>query len=220
MAGQNWARMVSVMLSDCKSRLLFVCLPFCALLLVSCSQDVPKLARLSHDAVILAFGDSLTYGSGVEAEDSYPAVLEALAGREVINAGVPGEVTAEGLRRLPEVLDEYQPDLLILCHGGNDLIRKQGEHQAAGNIRAMVRQAQQRSIPVLMIAVPKPGVFMKPAVFYAEVATEFGLPLQGDILADIESDRSLKSDTIHPNRAGYRLLAVAVFALLQEAGAL
>jgi len=208
------------MLRNRISRPLLASLSLCALLLVSCSQDVPKLARLSSDAAILAFGDSLTYGSGVEAADSYPAVLAALTGRDVINAGVPGEVTAEGLNRLPDALDEYQPDLLLLCHGGNDLIRKQSEVQAADNLRAMIRLANERGIPVVLIAVPKPGVFMESAKFYSEVAAEFGLPLQGDILADIEADRSLKSDTIHPNRAGYRIMAEAVYSLLQEAGAI
>jgi len=91
-------------------------------LLAACSSQ-PQLPKLTPDAAILAFGDSLTYGSGADRGESYPAVLSRLSGLEVINAGVPGEVTSQGVMRLPDLLDEHLPQLLFLCHGGNDLIQ-------------------------------------------------------------------------------------------------
>jgi len=93
--------------------------------LLSCSSGA-KLPRLASDAVILAFGDSLTFGTGALPAESYPAVLQNLVRRWVGNAGVPGEVTAVGLSRLPPLLDNAKPALPILCHGGNDLLRRWG----------------------------------------------------------------------------------------------
>ena len=107
------------------------------LLLAACGKT-PQLTKLSNDAVILAFGESLTFGTGATPETSYPAVLEKLIGRRVVAAGVPGEVTAEGLERLPDVIEGEQPKLLILCHGANDLLRLTGAAQAEPNLRAII----------------------------------------------------------------------------------
>jgi len=122
--------------------------------LPGCGRGVPRLPALGADAVVLAFGDSLTYGTGADASSSYPAVLERMIGRKVASAGIPGEVSARGLARLPIVLDQVRPQLLILCHGGNDLLRSLDMAALAGNLRAMVRVARERGVPVLLVAVP------------------------------------------------------------------
>lgn len=200
-------------------RLRLWCSAVAVMLLTACSSQ-PPLSPLSSDAVILAFGNSLTHGTGAAKEQSYPAVLEQLSGYRVVNRGIPGEVTAQGLKRLPQVLDEVQPELMILCHGGNDMIRKTGMAAAADNLRAMIRLAQERNIPVVLLAVPKPGVLLAPPDFYEEVAEEMGVPIEEDVIADVLAERGLKSDTIHPNAAGYRIMAEAVYSLLKDTGAL
>jgi acyl-CoA thioesterase-1 len=195
-------------------------LPFLAALLLAsgCGQKT-KLQPLPPDAVVLAFGDSLTYGTGASEAESYPAQLAKLAGRRVVREGVPGEVSAVGLKRLQGVLDEHQPRLLLLCHGGNDFLRRLPSAEAAANLRAMIRLAQSRGIDVLLIGTPEPGLTLTPASFYAEIAKEFRIPYEGEVLGKILRDSSLKADQVHPNAAGYRLMAQRVYELLKKSGA-
>ncbi|NIR60646.1 MAG: arylesterase [Gammaproteobacteria bacterium] len=186
--------------------------------LAACS-DAPRLPRLAPDAVILAFGDSLTYGNGAPRSASYPAVLERLVGRTVINAGVPGELSSAGSDRLPALLERHDPDLVILCHGGNDLLRDRPPAEIRANLRAMIEHARRHGAAVVLIGVPDKGLWLETAPLYHEVAEAAGVPLEAETLARIEGDPGLKADPIHPNRAGYRRLAQAVAALLRRAGA-
>ncbi len=191
------------------------------LLLAACDSGPPKLAKLPAGGVVLAFGDSLTHGTGARAEESYPAVLQGLIGRRVVRAGVPGEVTAEGLARLPRVLQTTAPDLLILIHGGNDLLRRTPRQRIAANLRAMVQLAQNREVAVVLIGVPDLGLILgRSAGFYAELAEELDIPYDGAALPAILKQPSLKSDAIHPNAQGYRKLAEAVAELLRKSGAI
>ena len=84
----------------------------------------------------------------------------------------------------------------------------------------MIRLAQERGIAVLLVAVPTPDLSLKPPPFYAELAAEFGIPIEAKILAKILGKGSLKSDYVHPNAAGYRQLAEALAALLKKSGAI
>jgi lysophospholipase L1-like esterase len=192
---------------------------FVTALLASCTKS-PQLSPLPRDAVILAFGDSLTYGTGAGENESYPAVLEKTLGKRVINAGVPGEVSATGLQRLPGLLEQHKPALLILCHGGNDLLQKLDQKALADNLRAMVRLAADKGVPVVMLAVPSPGLSLSPPPLYEEVAAELAVPLDLKSLSKILGRNALKSDYIHPNAAGYKLLAENIFKLLRKSGAL
>ncbi len=191
------------------------------LLLGACTDSEPRLERLDGNAVILAFGDSITYGTGTGEESSYPAVLQRLSGLEVVNAGIPGEVTASGLARLTRTLEDYQPQLLILCLGGNDMLRQQDKLQTEQNLEKMIRISRGQGVPVLLLGVPRPAIFgLESADFYYTLAERLQVPLEAETLPEILSDKALKSDQIHPNTAGYRLLAEAIYNKLKETGAL
>lgn len=189
--------------------------------LTACNDSPKSLVKLPDDAVILAFGDSLTYGTGASRLKDYPNILAELTSLDVINEGVPGEISSEGLKRLPALLDEYQPKLLILIHGGNDILRKIPPEQTANNLNKMIEEATSRHIDIVMLGVPQPNPWMlTSADFYRRVAENRNVPIDLDTLPDILGDNSLKSDMVHPNDAGYRLMADNIFKLLREAGAL
>jgi len=187
--------------------------------LAGCGRS-PQLAPLARDAVVLAFGDSLTYGTGAGEAQSYPAQLEQLIARRVVRSGVPGEVTAAALARLPGALEAHAPKLLILCIGGNDFLRNLSKSAAAQNVRAMVALAKARGIDVLLIGTPEKGITVTPPAFYAEIAEAYDIPYEGKVIGQVLRDNALKSDPIHPNAQGYRLIAERVAELLREAGAI
>lgn len=190
------------------------------ILFAGCSSDIPRLSKLSADANILAFGDSLTYGTGAKTGESYPERLSASIGRTVINAGVPGETTTDGLARLPGMLEDTRPDMVILCLGGNDFLRKVDPARTRSNLERMITMIRAENIPLVLIAVPKPGLFVSSDVLYKQLAKKFSLPLENEVLAEVLGDKSLKSDPIHPNAQGYQQVADAIAKLLKSAGAI
>jgi acyl-CoA thioesterase I len=202
----------------CATRLL----AWAALILAgSCADPARPINPVSADAVILAFGDSLTYGSGAELHESYPAVLQDLIGRRVINGGVPGEISAEGMSRLPALIEREQPALIILCHGGNDLLRRLPESGIESNLKQMIGIARSHGVQVVLIAVPRPTLIrLRAAPFYGQLAETLDVPIEPTALPRLESQPAFKSDQIHLNAEGYRMLAEAVAQLLRETGAL
>ena len=189
------------------------------LFLAACGNDY-KLQLLPDDAVILAFGDSLTYGTGASKATSYPSVLADLTGLRVINEGVAGEQTAQGLARLPSVLAEYQPDLVILCHGGNDILRHKSKDQARQNLEAMIGLIETSGAQVVLLGVPDFGLFLAVAEFINKAAENTKVAYIQDLLPDLQGDNSIKSDTVHFNAEGYAQLAQGIHQSLQDFGGL
>jgi lysophospholipase L1-like esterase len=198
-------------------RFLFALL---ALFLLAACDRAPTLPKLNSHDVIVAFGDSLTHGTGANTNDAYPAVLAALTGRTVINAGVPGDTTSSGLERLPAVLDEYKPRLVLLCLGGNDMLRKQPEAATENNLRLLVKTIRASGAEVVLISVPEPKLFGGTPDFYSRLAEDLKLPLEQDVFNEVLKDNRLKSDPIHANAAGYRVVAERLAEFLRETGAL
>jgi lysophospholipase L1-like esterase len=191
-----------------------------AIVLAGCGERVPRVPAVGPNEVIVAFGDSLTYGTGAAESESYPAVLAQLIGRKVVRAGVPGKLTAQGLMRLPQVIEAHQPALVIVCLGGNDMLRKLDEAQIRGNLRQIIRTIRDRGASVVLVGVPRPALLTSAAAFYGELAKEHRIPYEGKILNHIMHQLELKSDPIHPNAKGYRRMAEAIADLLREAGAI
>lgn len=189
---------------------------FSTLFFTGCDSG-PHISKISEESVVLAFGDSLTHGTGAPSGRSYPDMLSELLGTTVINVGIPGEVSAAGLKRLPAVLDEYHPTLVILCHGGNDFLRRLDQGATIRNLKAMIEMIREHGADVVIVAVPKLGFGLNIPKFYREIADEYAIPLQRDILLDLLGDNDMKSDSIHPNADGYRRMAEAIHAVIETA---
>ncbi|ODU25961.1 MAG: arylesterase [Thiobacillus sp. SCN 62-729] len=190
-----------------------------AVLLAACDR-APTLPRLNPHDVIVAFGDSLTHGTGASEETAYPAVLASLTGHTVINAGVPGDTTTTGLQRLPAVLAEYKPRLVLLCLGGNDMLHQQPTATTENNLRLLVQTIRSSGAEVVLIGVPEPKLFGGAPDFYARVAKDMKLPLEQDAFNDVLKDARLKSDPIHANATGYHQIAERLYEFLKKTGAL
>ncbi|HIC43918.1 MAG TPA: arylesterase [Sulfurimonas sp.] len=177
------------------------------------NEDI-KIQDLTGVKKILAFGDSLTYGKGAPSQ-SYPLQLQKLLSLEVINAGKSGESSSQGLNRLPSLLKNHKPDLVILCHGGNDLMQQTSKEVLKSNLVKMIKLSKESGARVLLVGVPNFKLIrFSTESLYKEVAEQENIMYEGDVLSYIENDRSLKSDRIHPNAKGYMLMAKAFSELI------
>ncbi|BBB27168.1 GDSL-type esterase/lipase family protein [Amphritea japonica] len=193
---------------------------FALLISVGGCSEQAELRYIQPGSTILAFGDSLTQGVGSTDGGDYPSQLQQLSGRKVINAGISGEVSAEGLQRLPELLTRYQPALLILLEGGNDILRNQNKAQLKQNLAQMIGLAQQQNTDVILIAVPEKKLFSNSAPLYQELAEEYQLIIEPELIAELLRNNQYKSDPIHFNNRGYQQLAIRINNLLKEHNAL
>ena len=190
---------------------------FIVIFIYACSEDA-KLQAIDANADILAFGDSLTYGTGTSRDKAYPAVLAKMINRNVINAGVPGEISEKGLSRLASLIRQHQPDLIIICHGANDILRKLNIDQTKSNLQKMIDLAKQINSQVVLITVPEFSLFLNTSPIYLELTEENKLPVTNDILAEILANNAYKFDHVHPNAMGYQLLAAEIASLLKQSG--
>ena len=187
------------------------------LILFSFLPKETLIQPLNPQDTILAFGDSLTYGYNAKPNESYPAVLSRLSGHKVINAGISAESSHDGLKRLPALLEDESIKLMILFFGGNDIMQGLSVESLKSNLKTMIHMAKKKNIEVLLISVPNLSLFgLSPLALYEEVADEENVPLLSGMLADINSKPSLKSDQIHPNALGYKIMAEKIYEKLKE----
>ena len=192
----------------------------CLLVALACSPRAPNLD--SPGSTIVCFGDSITAGVGAAPEESYPTLLAEALGVEVRNLGVPGDTAGSAAARIDQVLAQ-DPWLVIVELGGNDLLQRAPIAATEAALRGIVeRLLAARVVPVLVeIEVPFYGGGYDD--MFERLADDYDVPLVDDALRGILTDPALKSDTIHPNAAGYRRLAQAVAAevepLLEARGA-
>ncbi len=193
----------------------------------ACGRKAPTAAAaVPAGSTVLALGDSITFGTGADSAAAYPAQLAALTGWSVINAGVPGDTAAQAVKRLPALLAEHKPALIILSVGGNDFLRRLLTAQTEAALRSAIAQAGEAGAQVLLVAVPQLsigaalGAGLSDHPLYAKLADELKLPLHANGWAKVLGDEKLRADQIHANAAGYRAFAEGLTATLRSTGLL
>ncbi|MDK2744389.1 MAG: arylesterase [Nitrospira sp.] len=197
---------------------------FIILLWTSTTEGVSSSASDTRPRIV-AFGDSLTAGLGVQADESYPAQLQRRLDHlnyqyRVINAGVSGDTTAGGLRRVPWILNN-KPELVIVELGANDGLRGLSVDQTKNNLRQIVQRLLEAGTTVVLAGMKLPPNYGQDyttsfeAVFPA-IANEYHLPLIPFFLQGVGGSSSLnQADGIHPTKEGYKIIVEQVVNVLR-----
>lgn len=206
-----------------QARLRYLALLFVAtLLLATCGKE--KELALPPGSRVLALGDSLTAGAGVTPDEAWPNLLAQRTGWLVINGGISGDTSNDALQRLPALLDEHRPELVLVALGGNDMLRHLPREKPIANLGRILALIRSHGAKPVLLATPQPSVAgamlrnLSAADFYRGVADEHGVPLIEDAVAEVLSDPQMKGDPLHPNAEGHRLLAEKLFSALQSIG--
>ena len=173
-------------------------------LLTACGQTEQPALRGQN---IICFGDSLTYGTGAPRNKSYPAQLSDLIGQPVINAGIPGDTTARALQRLNRDVLSHSPRIVLITLGGNDLKNGVPSNTAFQNLNEIVKAIQAEGALVVLGGIKMLFWDRGYDEEYEKLAEETGAILIPNILNGLMGNEELMSDTIHPNAAGYEIMA-------------
>lgn len=173
---------------------------------------------------VVALGDSLTAAVGIAPTEAWPDLLADRTGWAVINAGVSGDTSSDALQRLPALLEEHGPALVLVALGGNDMLRRISQEETIANLGKMLALIKAHGAKPVLLATPRPSVTgavfqnLSAADFYRQVAEEHEVPLIEDAIAEVLSDPQLKGDPLHPNAAGHAKLARKIFDALKSIG--
>lgn len=173
-------------------------------------KDTPEIKNLNNSGVsIVAFGDSLTAGKGAPKGSSYPDVLAQKLGREVINMGVSGETAVQAPARLPQVLAQ-NPYMVLIEFGGNDFMRQQRMEDAAAAVGQIVDAVQAAGAIAVVVDTGGPGMGHYTRA-YKKLAEQKQAVFVPEILKGIFNKKEYKADMVHPNAAGYEIVAQRVY---------
>jgi acyl-CoA thioesterase-1 len=197
-------------------------LPVAAAVLLALLVAAPAPAA---ERVVVALGDSLTAGQGVAREEAYPAVLEARLRREgyayrVVNAGVSGDTSAGGLRRVDWVL-RSKPEVVIVALGANDGLRGLSTNALRDNLEGIVTRVRAAGARVLLAGMRVPPNYGDEyarafAAVFPAVARRTGVPLAPFLLDGVAGDVRLnQADGIHPTAEGQHVIAERLWPYLR-----
>jgi acyl-CoA thioesterase-1 len=179
-------------------------------------RPAPVANLNSRGTAIIAFGDSLTAGYGAKEGEDFPSRLSQSIGTPVINAGVSGDTTESAIARLNDDVLARNPRIVLIGLGGNDFLRRAPIEETEKNLRTIIRQIHSSGAAVILLGYRFPSLQANYEKMYARVAKDEECLLIPDLLDGILANNSLKSDEIHPNGAGYQLMADRIAGPLRK----
>ena len=162
---------------------------------------------------IIAFGDSLVEGVGSTSGNDFISLLSKKIGRPIINLGVSGNTTQDGLDRISQ-LDNYKPKVVILLLGGNDHLRKVPIETTFNNLEKIIKNIQGRGAVVLLLGVRGNLIGDKFKSNFEDLSEEYETAYVSDVLSGLFADSRYMSDAVHPNDAGYKKITDRVYPVL------
>ncbi len=196
-----------------------------SLAIVACSRT-PKFSALPAGSIVLAFGDSVTYGTGAGSGEDWPALLAGATGWHIVNAGIPGDTAAQGKERIGALLEEHRPAMVIVEMGGNDFLRGRSPKAVKEDLREILATIRRSGASAVLVAVPEASVFgavvqrLSDAVIYEELGKEEKVAVVGGVFSGVLAQADLRADPIHPNARGYRQMANGMVAEFKRNGLL
>lgn len=168
----------------------------------------------SQGTDIIAFGDSLVAGSGATEGHNFVDLLSQQVGEPIVNLGHRGDTTTNALARISQ-LDAYKPKAVIVLVGGNDYIDKQSMEQAFVNLGEIIKNIQSRGAVVVLVGVRLSRFFGNFDQEFETLAKEYNTAYVPHVLDGILGNSELMSDDVHPNDAGYALIAERILPVLK-----
>lgn len=160
---------------------------------------------------IICFGDSITQGKGADKGKDYPSVLSKLTGIRVINAGIDGDISAGGLKRLESDILSKDPLMVIIEFAGNDFLFKIPVPETIKNVEEMVKSIQSKGAMVAIVDISS-GIIMEDyRDGFKRLANKYNAIFIPGVLEGIITEPFLKSDVMHPNNQGYKIVAYRIY---------
>jgi acyl-CoA thioesterase-1 len=165
---------------------------------------------------IVAFGDSLVFGTGAQTKGGFVTILQERLDENIINAGVPGDTTADGLKRLQSDVLSHNPALVLVLLGGNDVLQDVPKETTFSQLQTIVQRLQEKGAVVVLLGV-RSGVLRDAYKGeYKQLAKDMGALFVPDVLDGLIGNPKYMSDAVHPNDAGYEIIAKKIEEVLRN----
>lgn len=191
------------------------CIILFSLFLSVCGCSKREIVNIdSRGETIVCFGDSITFGYGVGRNEDYPYLLSQMVAIPVINAGIDGDTSIDALARLESDALSRKPLLVIIEFGGNDFLKKVPVDETVKNVREMIRKVHAQGAMAAIVDISAGMLLKDYRSAFLRLAREEGALYIPGALSGIITNPNLKSDFMHPNNEGYRLVAWRIHRII------